>query len=171
MAIHKKREDHFVSLYPFVYIISCLDSYLERILLPLRKTICFNTQTSRRSENTAFPWNTALHRATCVRARKPAFMDTGGFGPFLLESSSWYFFYYVSGPSRIWNRLQAGVCWHMYAILPSVLLLQFINFFYLSSRPSLSTVMKNMYSEYFVFNYFYRSFQRKLCCNMQEMIK
>ena len=65
MAIHKKREDHFVSLYPFVYIISCLDSYLERILLPLRKTICFNTQTSRRSENTAFPGNTALHRATC----------------------------------------------------------------------------------------------------------
>lgn len=137
----------------------------------MRKTICFNTQTSRRSENTAFPRNTALHRATCVRARKPAFMDPRGFGPFLLESSSWYFFCYVSGLSRIWNRLQAEVCWHMYAILPSVLLLQFINFFYSSSRPSLSTVMKNMYSEYFVFNYFYRSFQRKLCYNMQAMIK
>lgn len=51
MAIHKKREDHFVSVYLFVYIIYRLDSYLERILLPLRKTKCFNTQTSRRSEN------------------------------------------------------------------------------------------------------------------------
>lgn len=131
MPIHKKRKNHFVSVYAFIYIIYCLDSYLERILLPLRKTICFNTETSRRSENTAFPWSTALHRATCVRARKPAFMDSRGLWAVPAGSSSCYFFHYASGHSRIWNSLQAGVCWHVYTALPSVLLLQFINFLYL----------------------------------------
>lgn len=106
-------------------------SYLERTLLPLKKTIWFNIQTSRRSENVAFLWNTALHRATCVGARKPAFKDPRGLWAFSAGLSSWYHFHYVSGLSRIWNRLQARVCWHVYTALPSVFLLQFINFLYL----------------------------------------
>lgn len=132
----------------------------------MKKTICFNMQASRRSQNTAFPRNTVLHKATCVGARRPAFKDPRELWAFSAESSSQYHFHYVFGFHRTWNRLHAGLSWHMYAALPSVLLLQFINFLYLGSRPSLSSVMKNMYSEYFVFNYFYRSFQRKLCCSM-----
>lgn len=131
IATYKKREKHFVSAYPFICIMYCLDSYLERTPLPLKKTIWFNIQTSRRSENIAFLWKTALHRATCFGARKLAFKDPRGLWAFSVGLSSWYHFHYVFGFSRIWNRLQARVCWHVYTALPSVSLLQFINFLYL----------------------------------------
>lgn len=154
IATNKKKENHFVSVYPLFWPLWLFTE--DFYFLPLKRTICFNIQTSRRSENTTLPWNTASHRAICVGARKLAFKDPRGLWAFSAGWSSWYYFHCVSGLSKIWNRLQAGVCWHMYAALPSVLLLQFINFLCLWDLPPLSKVMKNMYLSLITFTDLFR---------------